>query len=60
MSTAVKVFFIVTKMRQGGRVYRKMDGRWTKNRFHTYLAIYHNRAAADVVAFSENATVVEV
>ncbi len=60
MSNAVLTYFIVTKVRQGGRMYRKMNGRWTRNRFHTMLAIYHNRGAADMVALSENATVLEV
>ncbi len=59
VNTTVSVFFIVTKCRQGGRVFRKMNGRWTRNRFHSELAVYHSRATADVVAYSENATVVE-
>ncbi len=59
-TTAVKTYFIITKSRQGGRVFRKMNGRWTRNRFHSLLAVYHSRATADVVALAENATVVEV
>jgi hypothetical protein len=57
-ATAIQTFFIITKARQGGRVYLKMNGKWTKNRFHVELYIFHSRTAADDRAFDENATVV--
>ncbi len=59
-STAVQTFFIITKARQGGRVYLKMNGKWTKNRLHSLLYIFHSRSAADDRALDENATVVQI